>query len=102
MKNLIVVIAVLFFASCGNKTEPEVKRGKDWCSYQLGGKSGKDTFNVTDCKGLKQGIWITKKPIGTGYKAYKKVYKDTVIYGADENFETDTTYYINDIPKKKS
>lgn len=60
--------ACLLLASCGNKS----KKDYLWTStFEI---SGKDTINITDGDGKKQGVWL----IGTK--------KDTVVYLNDTAF----------------
>ncbi len=89
-------MGLLMLQSCGEEFKPS--RPAHLCSYELTGANGRDTINLTDNKGLKQGMWIMKKKLG--YKTYKVVIKDTTIWKADEVIEIDTFYYKNGLPVK--
>lgn len=64
----ILVISISFLFSCNDYTKPSVK------SFEI--TLEKDTINLTDFNGLKQGKWIIKK--------------DTVV---------DTVFYKDGVPQ---
>ena len=65
---IIFPIIFLFLLACNDNSKPQVK------SYEI--TLDKDTINMTDFNGLKQGMWIVKK--------------DTLV---------DTVYYKNNVPQ---
>jgi hypothetical protein len=81
MKIKIIVFLIgllLFMVSCSNKKSAKQKV-EGCCSYEIlrTGNSMFDTINLIDEKGLRQGIWITKKVNGL---------KDSTVYRNDSSF----------------
>ena len=88
MKNLLLFTAALFLVACGSKTENfEPARPAHISSYELTGNTGRDTVNLTDNNGLKQGIWITYT-----WTAENREHA--------ERIPIDTTYYKDGIAQK--
>lgn len=98
MKNIVFIpIAFFILQSCASDNSNPPRHYQS--SYELTGPNGKDTINLM-VNDLKEGIWIVKKKLG--YKKYKVVYEDSTIWKADEIIKTDTFYYKNGQPVKKS
>lgn len=79
IQQLLTVATILSLVSCDNKqstgdNERQIK------SFELSPLNGKDTINIIDSKGRKQGIWLS--PL--------KNSNDNVVYAPD------TTVYHND------
>ncbi len=57
MQQLLAATTILTLMSCDNKStgdnKPTIK------SFELNPLNGKDTINIVDSKGRKQGIWLT-------------------------------------------
>lgn len=72
---LLGLLSLLSLVAC--HTETKTTEQKHFIqSYELGGPSGKDTMNLVDSYGYKQGLWVTRNR------------KDTMVYRNDTGYST--------------
>jgi len=78
IQQLLIATTILTLMSCNTKStsdnKPKIK------SFELNPINGKDTINVIDSKGRKQGIWLT--PLRNPNNNVVAV-SDTIIYRND-------------------
>lgn len=72
---LLTIIGLITLSACENESLNK-EQEHFLQSYELGGPNGKDTMNVVDAHGYKQGLWIMRNR------------KDTMVYKNDTGYST--------------
>lgn len=79
IQQLLTAATILTLVSCNNK-QPSGDSSTKFKSFELSPTNGKDTINVIDSKGRKQGVWLT--PLKNTNDNIVAV-PDTIVYSND-------------------